>query len=459
MKFLDDIMQSISGSTKTKVEDPFIGAFIGSWIICNWSHLALLVWGNGTAAERITALSKHFKETNVVGFNSVLIIPLIMTALFLFAFPWVSFCLKFLQKFANERLHQQAVSIEISKVRQQEALNKQKLLADPEKEFLGETVKLDMTRKKELIEQLKLRTIRFKEKAEAAAAVTAGANATLEAATAAAAEAKSRANQAVLEEDKKQSNAELEKQRFNLASAQLKSAQASNRFPAAYGLMQTIEESLKDDEIYLSLDGLGEIVAMFFGYKSFNTLVHDENFNNKTLAQVSYIYYDREEFASTLETIVQNEGARNEDLDAELLFDHAISIFDKLDFKLLPKDEIEEVSREACDSMRYDLLNSDELSGPIAESDTIYDEIEINDLDEIKFDNGLSVKFSGTASGTHRKEYDISGRDIEFTIEMRSALIVGTRGLGEFERAEVLANLVDYDYESENENENENELR
>jgi len=451
MKFLDDIMQSISGSTKTKVEDPFIGAFIGSWIICNWSHLALLVWGDGTAAERITALGKHFKETDIIGFNSILIIPLIMTVLFLFAFPWVSFCLKFVQKFANERLHEQAVSIEISKVRQQEALNKQRLLADPEKEFLGETVKLDMARKKELVEQLKLRTARFKEKLDAAASIAAEAKAALEVTAAAAAEAKSRASQAALEEEKRQANAELEKQRFSLASAQLKAAQASNRFPAAYALMQIIEESLKDDDTYLSLDGLGEIVAMIFGYKSFNTLVHDENFNNKTLGAVSYIYYDREEFASTLETIVQNEGARNEDLNAELLFDHVISIFDKLDFKLLPKDEVEEVSREACENMRYDLLNSDELSGPIAESDTIYDEIEINDMDEITFDNGLSVTFSGIASGTHRKEHDISGRDIEFNIEMRSALIVGTKGLSEFEPGEVSANLVDYDYEPDNE--------
>ncbi|WP_223437501.1 MULTISPECIES: hypothetical protein [unclassified Pseudomonas] len=453
MKFLDDIMQSVSGSTKTKVEDPFIGAFIGSWIICNWNHLALLVWGDGTAAERINALGKHFKEMDIIGFNSILVIPIIMTALFLFAFPWVSFCLKFLQKFANERLHQQAVSIEINKVQQQEALNKQRLLADPEKEFLGENLKLDIERRKELIEQLKLRTTRFKRKVEVATATAAEAKAASEATAAAAAEIRSRANLAELEEEKKKASAELEKQKFGLASTQLKSAQASNRFPSAYSLMQTIEESLKGDEIYLSLDGLGEIVAMIFGYKSFYTLVHDENFNNKTLAQVSYIYYDREEFASTLETIVQNEGARNEDLDAEALFDHVISTFENSEFKLLSKDEIEEVCREICENMKDDLMESDEFSGPIADSDTMYDDIEINDLEDIKFDDGLSVTFSGSASGIHRKEFDIPGRDIEFSIEIKSAVVVGTRGMGNFERSEVSANLADYDYDPENETE------
>ncbi|MBD1301091.1 hypothetical protein IDX04_34350, partial [Pseudomonas aeruginosa] len=93
----------------------------------------------------------------------------------------------------------------------------------------------------------------------------------------------------------------------------------------------------------------------------------------------------------------------------------------------------------------------EEFSGPIAESDTIFDEVEIDDLEDITFENGLSVTFSGTASGNHRKEHDISGRDIEFSIEIKSALLVGTKGLGELERGKVSANLVNYDYEPENE--------
>jgi hypothetical protein len=451
VKFIDDILEAISGSTRTKIEDPFIGAFIGSWLVCNWDSLALLVWGEGTATDRIAATSQHYHELKIFEFNSLVTIPLLMTTLFIFAFPWVSWFLKSILRYANERLHEQAVAIEISKIQRQEALNKQRLLADPEKEFLAENVKLDIERRKEVNEQRKHRATRLREKAEAAAAATAEAKATAEAAIAAAAEAKSHANQAELEEEKKKANAELEKERFSLASAQLKAALASNRFPAAYALMQTVEESLKDDGIYLSLNGLAEIVAMIFGYKSFQTLVDDDTFNNKTLAQVSYIYYDREEFALTLEAIVQDEGERNENLDAEILFDHVISIFESFDFRLLPKDEIEEVCREACENMRYELLDSDELSGPIAESDTIYDEVEIGDLEDITFENGLSVTFSGSASGSHRREYDVSGRDIEFNIEIKSALMVGTTGLGELKRGEVSAELADYDYEPGNE--------
>lgn len=444
MKFLDDIMQSISGNTKTKVEDPFIGAFIGSWIVCNWSHLAILIWGDGTPTERINALSKYFKETDIIGLNTILIIPLCMALLFLFAFPWVSLALKSMQKFANERLHQQAISIEVGKVKQQEILNRQKLLADPDKKFLEQNVQLDIDRRKEIIEQLKLRTVRRKEKAEAAIAAS-------EAATASAAEAKSRANQAELEEEKKQKNAVLERQRFNVASAQLKSAQASNRFPSSYSFMLAIEESLKADGVQLSLAGLGEIVAMIFGYEDFHSLVHDENFNNEKLSQVSYIYYDPKEFASSLETIVQDEGTENENLGSDLLFDHVISVFENLEYKLLTEDQVEEVCRDICESVKYDLLNGDEFSGPIAESDTIFDEIEIGELDSIAFDDGLNVTFTGSASGSHRRDDDVPGRDIGFNIEIKNTVLLGTRALGKFELGEVSASLIDYDYEGEGE--------
>lgn len=442
MKFFDDILQSISGNTKTKIEDPFIGAFLGAWIICNWGNLALLVWGEGTAAERISKFGSHYQEMKIWDFNSLVAIPALMTAVFIFVFPWISLFLKSMQKFANECLHKQAISVEVGKVQQQEKLNKLRLKADPEKEFLAQSVKLDIEKEKELAEQLKLQTAKLKEETDAAKASS-------EAAAAAAKEAKSRANQAEIEEVRKKANAELEKQRFSVASAQLKSAQASNRFPSVYSLMHKIEESLKEDGIQLSLAGLGNILAMVFGYDNFESLVHDENFNNKTLAQVAYIYYDRDEFALMLETIIQNESADNEDLSAGMLFDHVMSIFDNDQFKLLPNDEIEEVCREICENMKYDLLNGEELSAPMAESDTSYDEVEIGELDDITFDKGLSVTFSGSASGTHRRDSDVPGRDIEFSIEIKNALIVGTRGLGEFEQGDISANLIEFDNEDE----------
>lgn len=442
MKFFDDILQSISGNTKTKVEDPFVGAFLGSWIICNWSNLAILIWGDGSAAERIKALSDYFKSTEWVGWNTIFVIPMCMALLFLFVFPWVSLLLKSLQRFANERLHQQAVSIEVGKVKQQEILNKQKLMTDPEKRFLEQNVQLDMDRRKEVIEQLKLRGIKRKEHAEAAIAAS-------EAALASVAEAKSRASIARLEEEKKQNSSLLDRQRFDVASARLKSAQASSRFPSAYSFMLAIEESLQADDVKLSLDGLGEIVAMVFGYENFHSLIHDESFNNEKLSEVAFIYYDSNEFAAILEAIVQGEVSVSDNLEPALLFDHVMSVFEGLDYKLITEEQVEEVCRDVCDSVKYDLLNSDEFSGPIAESDTFFDEIEIDELESVVFDEGLNVNFTGSASGSHRKDDDVPGRDIGFSIELTNTVLLGTRALSKFEVGKVSAKLIDYDYDAE----------
>ena len=54
MKILEDLWSSISGNAKTKIDDPFIGAFAASWIACNWNHLALLIWGEGNASETVS---------------------------------------------------------------------------------------------------------------------------------------------------------------------------------------------------------------------------------------------------------------------------------------------------------------------------------------------------------------------------------------------------------------------
>lgn len=442
MKFITDILQSVSGNTKTKVNDPLIGAFIGSWIFCNWNYLAILLYGDGTATERISAFNKYLKETEVFAFNSLFSIPLFISVIFLFVFPWVSLFLKWAQKNANHRLHQQAVSIEVSETKEQEALNRQRLLANPDKKFLEQNVQLDIDRRKEVIEQLKMRTAKRRADAEEA-------EAKLQTAAAAEQEAKSRASLAQLDEEKKQQNAAIERQRFALESTKLRSAQASNRFPSAYSFMLAIEDHLKSDGIQLSLSGIGDIVAVVFGYDKFEYLILDEKFNNKNLSEVKYIYYDPQELATGFENIVQNEEPGNEVLNSDVLFDNVISVFESMDYTLVSKDQAEELCREFCEDNRHDVLNSDGLSGPMAESDTFYEEVEINDLESIIFNEGLTAIFSGTASGSHRRDDDIPGRDIGFSIEIKGAVLIGTKGLGELEIGEITGSLNDYDDEED----------
>ncbi|MCW1248177.1 hypothetical protein OC610_27420, partial [Pseudomonas sp. SAICEU22] len=116
-------------------------------------------------------------------------------------------------------------------------------------------------------------------------------------------------------------------------------------------------------------------------------------------------------------------------------------------------DQVEEVCRDACENFKYDLPNGKEFSRAIAESDTFIDEVEIGDLDSFTFDGGLSAIFSGSASGSHRNDTEVPGRDIKFNVEIKNAVLFGTRALGKFELGEVSASLIDYDYDFESEDE------
>ncbi|WP_222838110.1 hypothetical protein [Enterobacter ludwigii] len=119
MKFLDDIFTSIAGNAKTKVNDPFIGTFFCSWIICNWKELSLLFWGDGKVSERIDVFYSYLSDTPILGWNKLFLIPFTIAAFYLFLFPWFSFIINFLQHWANESLHKQAVDIELIKINHQ----------------------------------------------------------------------------------------------------------------------------------------------------------------------------------------------------------------------------------------------------------------------------------------------------------------------------------------------------
>src|SRR5690606_24348529 len=136
MKFFEDLLTSIAGNTKARVNDPFFGAFILTWALCNWNYLAVLFWGEGSASKRIDDFYKYLVGSEFFSLNTIFFVPLLLTIFYLFLFPWLSFAMKFLQKNANDTLHKQAVDNEIRKVFQQEELNKARLRSNPDKQFL-----------------------------------------------------------------------------------------------------------------------------------------------------------------------------------------------------------------------------------------------------------------------------------------------------------------------------------
>ncbi|RBP79592.1 hypothetical protein EBI01_15335 [Marinomonas rhizomae] len=427
MKILGDFFSSIIGNTKTRIRDPFIGTFFISWIICNWNYLAILLWGEESLTQRVKDFHRYITSSDFFELNSIFFLPLIISTVYLFLFPWLSFIIKHLQIVANNKLHKQAVDIDLSQIIQQEKLNKAKLRADPDKTFLAQSVQIDLDRKKHISEQCELRTSRFKAKNKEAIAR--------------AEEAESKKNIAALDESKKKNQADLERQKFNVSSAELRSTLSSHRFPSAFLFISSLSESFEEDGITLSLNTLCNVVTAIFGYDSFQLLLEDKKFDNESLSNVKYIFYDESILANKLDEISSYE---NKNITSEMLFSNIQIIFEDLPYKFVNIEELTQLSIELCENNSFDLLESDEVCGTMAESDTIYDEVYIEGAESPDFNDGFTVSVKASASGSHRKEDGIPGRDMNIVAEVYSKARVGKFGLGELEIGDISSNLIDY---------------
>lgn len=393
--------------------------------------------GGKKVTERISIFYDYLSETPKFEWNHLFIIPLVIAVGYLFIFPWLSMLTNFLQHWANEQLHKQAIDRELVKINQQKKLNKEKLKANPNKQFLEQLIQQDIDKQNEILEHIKQRssrleakTIEAKEKVKEQEAKTQ--------------EAASKASLLKLDLEKKNKQAELEKIRFESDSAKARATHASHRFPSAYFLMLKIEESLSEDAVNISLNSLGSIVAALFGYESFEELLNDKNFNNETLGKVDYVYYD-DELAKRLEQIVLDEDSDNEDFSADLIFNHIEMLFEDVPFKLIAGDNLAEECKAKFEMEPYDIFNDEGTSGAIAESDTSFEDVEDISIEHFYFDNGFYTELSANASGHHYKEEGVSGRSMTVSIIMQCDVLVGKFGLGPIEQGEVNGTLDGYD--------------
>lgn len=436
MKILDELWSSFSGAAKVRVNDPFIGTFTISWLICNWNQVGLLLWGEGKPSERINSFYRYLTTTDFFAFNSLFFVPLAFALFYLFVFPWVSLGFKACLQVINDRLYKQAINAELYRVQQQEGLNKARLLSNPDKQFIEQSVQWDIDRKSEILKHVKERGERLKSKSVEQGHKTAEAEAN-------AAEAKSRASIAQHDEEHKKNQAELERQRFTVNSSKLRAVAASHRFPSAYLFIAKLDESLRLDDMQLSVTGLGAVVAAIFGYESFRNILEDEGFNNDSFSRVEYIYYDSELLASRLETIISDEPFSGKYLTSEMLFEHIVLVFDDLPYYFVDLDALEEKCVEFFEEHKYSVLDHEGVSGAIAESDTIFDEVTLDSMKIVAFDRGFSAKLQADAQGSHRRDSSVSGRTMTIKIEIASRLQIGKRALGAFEFHDVHGSLDD----------------
>lgn len=443
MKFFEDLLSSIAGNAKAKVNDPSIGAFIGSWVVCNWYQLAILIWGEGDFSVRVSRFSEYLKEMNFFSLNSLFFIPLLMSFAYTILFPWFSLFFKSIQKNVNDRLHKQAVEIEILKTKNQEELNKRRLLANPDKKFLEQNIQLDIDNRKKIIDQKDLRSKRIKARADAARAEADKSRAEADAAIAKTNKLQSEEKAALLQAESKAREAEIEKNKFILANAKLTASIAANRFPVSYNFLLELEEELKGVGVKLSISGISKLVSGVFGYKSFYDLINDEGFINDNVSEIEYLYYSNERIAKIINDVLQKEDLGSD--KSNLVYDAIISVFSNFDFKFCEETEFKEILRDFADENSFELINNENLSGLMAESDTVYDEFYIEELESIEFhEDGATATFIGAANGSHRKDSDIPGRSINFKMEVEASTIFGSNAINEIKISNAYGDFEDY---------------
>lgn len=428
MQVLDDIWSTIKGNAKTRIKDPIAGTFIFSWCFCNWDKLALLLWGKYDLEKRINVLAE---STSLLSNPSLLkqdldllIMPIALTIGYLFILPWASLCVKKKQKKTAILQHSHSIDLDIEHIKKQRELNKERLRANPEKDFLAQDVSLDIQKEKNKVERRHKIRAYIDKKLKTASALGDKAKANAEA-------KQINLEKERLELEEKHRKAAKEKQRYDEQSAIHNATMASHRFPVVFYFMNLLSNSLKEDGVVLTASGLVSCIAVVFGYEKTDDLINDKDFNNENLSKLKYVILDND-LAKNLDGICELENSDNEDLSSDLIFDHIQMLFESLPFNLLSQDILAEEISERINENSYDLLMGEELSGAMAETDTAFDEIELL-VDDYNFNTSFNVELSGYVSGSHRKEAGVPGRDITVGVEAKCQPVMGCLGLQDYE--------------------------
>lgn len=425
MKFIEGIVSAVQGNAKEKLNDPLIGSFIASFILWNWNQFLLLFFGNKVIDVRIAECVKALTvaiDTWEAFFGSLTIyaVPLFASLFYVFLMPRISIWLsKKLQPLQIGK-HGAAVELEIAQAENQRELNKQKLLSDPSKEFLSKLVEEDIKQKVLNTEKKQAETDRAKDEAAKAKAEREAAEAI--------------SNKAKNENDLQQTKNEYEKKKLNVGVAITNSMMQANSYYSSLNFVRLLSESLAEDNMAITHKSLTEIIAAAFGYESYDDLLKDQTFNNEALEGLKYILLDSVSLGARLEKILAEDIIDDDICSADHIFDHLTSIFDSLPYLYGDEETIAAKVFEQIESDAYSLINEDEVAAAIAEANTFIEDIELYDMHVEVVDNDIEIRINGTGSGTHRKESDVRGQNIDIILIVTVPALWGKYGLGDYSK-------------------------
>jgi len=443
MKFIEGIVAAIQGNAKEKLNDPLIGSFIASFIVCNWQHVLVLIFGNEKIENRITTFVKTMTPAGdglawFWSFSGIYLLPFLMALIYVILMPWISIGIAKLVKPAAVGKHGAAVDLEIEQAKKQQDLNKQKLLSDPTKEFLPKLVEQEIKQAELATEKLKAETDKANDEAEKAKAdrETAEAN----------------KQKAIKEAELHRIKSDHEKKKVEEGIAISNSMWQANAYLSTLNFVRLLSESLADDGIALTHKSLTEIIAAVFGYKNYDALLNDKSFHNEGLKKLKYVLLDSEYLSSRIVEILSEDIVDEDVCNVDHVMDHVILMFDNLPYLLGGEDSIADAIYEELEVDAYSLINEEEVADAIADTDTLIEEIELYSKSVEVFDSGLEIHIEGTGSGTHRKESDVKGQGINITLTVAVPALWGKYGLGDYSKK------IDASPESFNENREEEPL-
>lgn len=400
-----------------KLGPPVIGAFVAAWAVLHWDYLALLFWGNGLLEDRIATFKLAVGQNWFKNYTA----PFLIALAYLFGLPYLSYCANWLQMHAKKITHKLRVEAESSLFKQERELNIARALADPNKSFIEALARQKVEKERLALEKQQAEAEKLQAEAKKQLA-----------------DSEIAENQAIKEQAMKAEN-ELKLERTNSERLRLEAATqiqkatvASNRFPAVYVLMQFLDAELQADGVTLSFEQITSIIAILFGYLSFENLVNDPKFNNETVNKLLGMFYDVEELSKQIYQALADDEEIFERFEPSYLY----NCFDNHPhLRLLSQEVLDDLAMSYAEDSQYELFNHDSVTSAMAETNTIFDEVIDIEFINSGFDKrGYKSSFSITIAGHERREDSVRGlTPINITATVRAPLIVGQKGLGQLE--------------------------
>ncbi|MDE1309550.1 cell envelope integrity protein TolA [Vibrio aestuarianus subsp. cardii] len=442
---LKEIWASLTNNVSSRLSSPFFGAFLVAWALCNWDKLALLFFGIQSVDSRISVFQNSIEWISIGHENSFSTIwwPLAISSIYIFLSPYLHIVIQQIQKHSAGLRYSLTVDQDVDKEDARGRLVKAKAKANLQNKVAEDEVRAE-------IENSVAETKKLQEDAIAAEARK---NLIQEKYLEAKEKVKELklANEALArKEAKKRQDAEKATFAFEKSKAEHENELLTLRLPLVYQFMNTLSDSLNDDERRYSLFHLSEIIAVTFGYKDFDQLINDESFTAKNIKKIKYLSYDSETLFDCLNNVVESEN--EEDYDSTWLFEHIQMTLDQYSLQLQDLDSVaEEAIEELWDTVYTEMIEADAVNSEMAMTNAHFEDVDDLHKESHRWvsGDGLYIKYSCTLSGENDPEKMFYGDTIYVDFEVKHPLVVGESGLGKYEIYDVKARGKDYSDESD----------